>query len=113
MVDRVLDVLVQVSLDGDPRRGGVVEADLPRLTDDVAAASRLLLRGLMAIAPLGAEPAAAFAQLAEIAARTRVHHPEATWMSAGMSADLEAAIAAGATHVRVGTGLLGSRPVLG
>jgi PLP dependent protein len=111
--DRCLDVFVQVSLDDDPKRGGVVEADLYRLTDAVADAPRLRLLGLMAIAPLTVDPRRAFARLAELSERTRAQHPAARWLSAGMSGDLEAAIAAGATHVRVGTGILGSRPVLG
>jgi pyridoxal phosphate enzyme (YggS family) len=111
--DRHLDVFVQVSLDDEPARGGVVDADLPALADAVASAPRLRLRGLMAIAPLGGDPARAFRRLAELMDRTRTDHPEAHWLSAGMSADLEAAIEVGATHVRVGTGILGSRPVLG
>ena len=111
--ERDLDVFVQVSLDGDPTRGGVVEADLSRLADAVAVTSRLRLLGLMAIAPLETDPRQAFDRLAELADRTRIDHPEAQWLSAGMSGDLEAAIAAGATHVRVGTGILGYRPVLG
>jgi PLP dependent protein len=111
--ERDLDVFVQVSLDGDPTRGGVVEADLSRLADAVADTSRLRLLGLMAIAPLETDPRQAFDRLAELADRTRIDHPEAQWLSAGMSGDLEAAIAAGATHVRVGTGILGYRPVLG
>jgi PLP dependent protein len=111
--ERDLDVFVQVSLDGDPTRGGVVEADLARLADAVTHAPRLQLLGLMAIAPLDTDPRRAFDRLAELADRTRVDHPQARWLSAGMSNDLEAAIAAGATHVRVGTGILGSRPVLG
>jgi PLP dependent protein len=110
---RVLDVFVQVSLDGDTARGGVLESELARLVDTVSRAPRLRLRGLMAIAPLAEHPAAAFGRLAELAERTRADHPEARWLSAGMSGDLEAAIEAGATHVRVGTGILGSRPQLG
>jgi uncharacterized pyridoxal phosphate-containing UPF0001 family protein len=70
----------------------------------------LQLRGLMAVAPLGEDPAAAFARLADIRAQFLEHHPGATWLSAGMSADLEQAIRAGATHVRVGSAVLGSRP---
>ena len=63
----------------------------------------------MAVAPLGWEPERAFARLAEIAAEFRADHPEATALSAGMSGDLEVAIAYGATHVRVGSALLGKR----
>ena len=64
----------------------------------------------MAVAPLGADPAQAFAGLARIADDVRRAHPGATWLSAGMSADLEAAIEHGATHLRVGSAVLGQRP---
>ena len=67
----------------------------------------------MAVAPLGVEPGVAFAQLASVARAVRADHPEATWISAGMSADLEAAVANGATHLRVGSAILGSRPPVG
>jgi pyridoxal phosphate enzyme (YggS family) len=110
---RTLGVLVQVSLDGDPARGGVLVDDLPRLADAVAAAPGLVLHGVMAVAPFGADPAPAFERLAELAAVVRSAHPAATWISAGMSGDLEAAVGAGATHLRVGSAVLGSRPPLG
>jgi pyridoxal phosphate enzyme (YggS family) len=110
--DRELGVLLQVSLDGDPDRAGAQPADLPRLAAAVAAAPQLQLRGVMAVAPLGAEPRAAFARLAEVAAGLRSEHPQAGWISAGMSGDLDEAVAEGATHVRVGTALLGRRPPL-
>ena len=64
----------------------------------------------MAVAPLGSDARAAFDRLRDIAEGLRAEHPEATWMSAGMSGDLEAAVAAGATHLRVGSAILGSRP---
>jgi PLP dependent protein len=70
----------------------------------------LRLRGLMAVAPLGEEPAVAYGRLAEIRREFVGTHPDATWLSAGMSGDLEAAVAAGATHVRLGTAVLGPRP---
>jgi hypothetical protein len=105
-----LDVFVQVSLDGDPTRGGVLDADLDALCDDVAARDPLQLRGLMAVAPMDTDPDDAFATLAEFADRVRAAHPYARALSAGMSGDLEAAIRNGATHVRVGTALLGRRP---
>ncbi|QLQ37019.1 YggS family pyridoxal phosphate-dependent enzyme [Micromonospora robiginosa] len=117
--DRPLDVLVQVSIDGDPARGGALPgvADPERGLDPVAAAvagaAGLRLAGLMAVAPLGWEPDRAFARLAEVAARLRADHPGATAVSAGMSGDLESAINHGATHVRVGSALLGMRPTLG
>ncbi len=108
-----LDVFVQVSLDDDPRRGGAAVADVPALADAVAGAADLRLLGLMAVAPQEAEPAAAFGLLHELAVRLRADHPQARWISAGMTGDLEQALAAGATHVRVGTALFGRRePVL-
>ena len=107
---RVLDVLLQVSLDGAPGRGGALPADLPPLADRAAAAASLRLAGLMAVAPLGADPDGAFAELARVAERLRADHPQAREISAGMSGDLEQAVAHGATHVRVGTALLGRRP---
>ena len=102
--------LVQVSLDGDPGRGGVPVAEVGRLADTVAATPGVGLRGVMAVAPADADPAAAFDALAEVAAAVAAAHPGATWVSAGMSGDLEAAVARGATHVRVGTAILGPRP---
>jgi pyridoxal phosphate enzyme (YggS family) len=110
--DRTLDVLIQVDLDPDPEpgRGGTAPQDVPRLADLVSGLQRLRLRGLMTVAPLGMEPDGAFGRLAEISDRLRSEHPDARWISAGMSGDLESAIAHGATHLRVGTAILGSRP---
>ena len=108
-VARTIGCLIEVSLDGDPARGGAVAADVPALADAVAAEEGLVLAGVMAIAPLGADPAAAFAELAGSAAAVRAVSPAATMVSAGMSGDLEAAVAAGATHLRIGTALLGVR----
>jgi pyridoxal phosphate enzyme (YggS family) len=101
--------LVQVALDDDPSRGGARRADVPALAAEIAAAPGLELGGVMAVAPLDADPGPAFAVLAEVAAAVRAEHPAATILSAGMSGDLEEAIAHGATHVRVGTALLGHR----
>lgn len=110
--DQPVDVLLQVSLD-PPDADGRAGAD-PSLLRDLAAAvdaaGRLRLRGLMAVAPLGADPADAFARLASIRIAVLAEHPEATWLSAGMSGDLEHAVRHGATHVRVGSAILGSRP---
>jgi pyridoxal phosphate enzyme (YggS family) len=112
---RTVDVFVQVDLGGPHgqlgERGGAAPADVPALADAVAAAAGLRLRGLMAVAPRDGDPAPAFARLAELAARVRADHPGAAEMSAGMSGDLEAAVAAGATVVRVGTALFGARPL--
>ena len=107
---RVLTCLVQVSLDGDPHRGGALLADVPSVAAAVAAEDGLVLGGVMAVAPLGVPPAAAFAPLPAMSAAVREVQPAATMISAGMSSDLEAAIAAGATHLRIGTALLGGRP---
>jgi len=104
-----LDVLVQVSLDEDPARGGAAEAALDLLAEAVERTGVLRLRGLMAIPPIAAEPDEAYARLAGLAAGLRRDHPDATILSAGMSQDLEAAIDNGATHVRIGTALLGRR----
>lgn len=109
---RTVEVLVQVSLDGDPGRGGAVSADVPALADAAAAADGLRLAGLMGLAPRGADPASAFAQLLRIAERVRTTHPQARLVSAGMSGDLEAAVSAGANVLRVGTALFGHRSPL-
>ena len=105
-------VLVQVSLDDAPGRGGAVVQDVPALADLVAAEPALELGGVMAVAPLEGDPDAAFARLWEVATRIQAAHPDATWVSAGMSEDLEAAIRHGATLLRVGSAILGSRPPL-
>lgn len=107
-----VDVLLQVSLDapGADHRSGADPGDLDELARAVEAAGMLRLRGLMAVAPLGRDPATAFARLAEIREELVAEHPDATVLSAGMSGDLEAAVAHGATHVRVGSAVLGPRP---
>lgn len=109
---RALTCLLQVRLDRAPGRGGAPPDQVPALAEAVAAAPALDLGGVMAVAPLGEDPAAAFVRLADVAARLRADHPAARIVSAGMSADLEQAVAAGATHVRVGSALLGARPPL-
>jgi pyridoxal phosphate enzyme (YggS family) len=106
---RVLDVTVQVALSDSEGRGGVPVDQAPALADVVTQAASLRLRGVMAVAPLGEDPRAAFARLREVRDGIRRSHPAATWMSAGMSGDLEAAVAEGATHLRVGSAILGSR----
>ena len=105
-------MLLQVSLDppGRDQRSGADPADLASLAATVDAAGMLTLRGLMAVAPLDEDPVAAFARLSAIRDDFIAERPGATWLSAGMSHDLEAAIGAGATHVRVGSAILGRRP---
>jgi PLP dependent protein len=107
-----VDVLVQVSIDGDPDRGGAPAAEVVALADAAAATGLLRPAGVMAVAPMDADPDAAFAALREIAATLRAAHPAATIISAGMSGDLETAVRNGATHLRIGTALLGGRPPL-
>ena len=107
--ERVVECLVEVSLDGDPARGGAAAGDVPALAEALATEEGLVLGGVMAIAPLSMEPADAFARLLASAAAVRGIRPGATMISAGMSGDLEAAVEAGATHLRIGTALLGDR----
>ena len=109
---RDLDVLLQVSLDPPDAEGrsGADPDALPDLASAVAEHGSLRLRGLMAVAPLGEDPAAAFGRLAAVRAAFVADHPDATVLSAGMSGDLEDAVRAGATHVRVGSAILGPRP---
>lgn len=109
---RIVTALVQVSLDDAVHRAGVPADGVPELADAVAGEAGLRLGGLMAIAPLAADPAPAFRRLAELAAVVRAAHPAATAISAGMSADLEAAVRSGSTHVRIGTALFGGRPAI-
>ncbi|MER6047105.1 YggS family pyridoxal phosphate-dependent enzyme [Streptomyces sp. NPDC001793] len=122
---RQLGCLIQVAFDvesgqngrmtGD--RGGVAPEGVAELAAAIAAAQGLRLDGLMTVAPLAGPYAgrqrAAFERLVEISSDLRATHPAATMVSAGMSADLEDAVAAGATHVRIGTAVLGVRPRLG
>jgi len=106
---RPIGCLIEVSLDGDPARGGAPAKEVPALAEALASEPDLLLAGVMAVAPLSMDPARAFARLLDSAALVRAVRPAATMISAGMSGDLEAAIASGATHLRIGTALLGGR----
>ncbi len=110
--ERVLTCLIQVSLAGtadDPGRGGAPLGQVPALAEALAAEEGLVLGGIMAVAPLDVPAAGAFAGLAPASAAVRAVRPSATIVSAGMSGDLEEAVAAGATHLRIGTALLGDR----
>jgi pyridoxal phosphate enzyme (YggS family) len=118
---REIGCLIQVALDAGEsargERGGVAPAGIEELAGLVAASPGLRLDGLMTVAPLTGEYAgrqrAAFERLMDLSTDLRRAHPAATMVSAGMRADLEEAVAAGATHVRVGTAVLGVRPRLG
>ena len=107
-----LPVLLQLSLDGDTSRGGVAREDLAALADHVAGLDHLRLAGLMVVPPLDGEASAHFADAARVHGELRRSHPDAVDFSAGMSGDIEEAIAAGSTCVRVGTAILGPRPVV-
>jgi len=111
---RELTCLVQVDLDtpgapADPARGGVPPGQVREIAEAIEAEQGLILGGVMAIAPLGADPARAFAPLRPCSLAVRAVNPAAAIISAGMSGDLEAAIGNGATHLRIGTALLGAR----
>jgi pyridoxal phosphate enzyme (YggS family) len=105
----MVDVFVQVSLDNLPNRGGVLPNLLPEFLDEVSAFPHLNIRGLMAVAPLGEEPVTAFQRLKELSDQVVKVHPKAWEISAGMSNDFEAAISQGATHIRIGSQILGVR----
>ena len=105
-----IGVFLQVSLDGAQGRGGAATADLSALADSVMNSTHLDLMGLMAVAPLDESSDQAFEKLATIHDGFKASYPMATSLSAGMSNDFESAISHGATHIRVGSSILGSRP---
>ena len=114
--DKMQQVLIQVDLDQsgpDPTRGGIWPAELRELAQLINQASHLELMGLMSVAPLGEKPELAFARLKEIRVDFLKENPGAQILSAGMSDDLESAILHGATHLRIGSALLGERPKIG
>ena len=106
---RPMKVFLQLSLDGDPERGGVVESELAALAEVVVAAPNLALAGLMCVPPVSAIPAEAFSQIYSVHQRFLSNFPNAQSLSTGMSGDFEVAIDHGATHIRVGSSILGSR----
>lgn len=108
-----LTCLVQVALDGEERRGGARPEDVVRLAEQIAGTDGLRAGGVMAVAPLGAPPGPAFDRLRAVSEQLQRSLPEAGAVSAGMSQDLEEAVARGATHVRVGSDVLGPRPPVG
>ncbi|MCC9704808.1 YggS family pyridoxal phosphate-dependent enzyme [Streptomyces sp. MNU76] len=120
-VGREVGCLIQVALDADEsgrgERGGVGPGGIEELADLLARSPGVRVDGLMTVAPLTGQYAgrqrAAFERLMDLSTDLRRAHPAANMVSAGMSADLEDAVAAGATHVRVGTAVLGVRPGLG
>lgn len=108
--DRTIDVFLQVNLTDDPARGGVAPTELERLAEHTLGAAALRLRGVMAVAPLEEPAASAFERLAGYSERVRAIAPHADAISAGMTHDFPEAIAAGATHLRIGSAITGKRP---
>jgi PLP dependent protein len=108
-----LDCFVQVNLTDDPARGGVDPRELDALVEAVVASDGLSLLGLMAVAPIEAEPRRAFARVRELGERIRRIAPDASALSMGMSEDYRDAVLEGATHLRIGTAITGNRPIPG
>jgi pyridoxal phosphate enzyme (YggS family) len=106
----VVDGFVQVNLTDDPGRGGIAERDVEALAEKVLSTPGLRLRGVMAVAPLDEEARPAFARLRAVSERVRSLEATADAISAGMSPDFAEAVAEGATHLRIGTAITGSRP---
>ena len=107
--DRKISIFLQLSLDGAPDRGGVLADQLGQLADQVEADSNLHLAGLMCVPPVEYEYERAFGEIAKAHSAFKAGFPNAVGLSAGMSSDFEVAIAFGATHLRVGSEILGSR----
>ncbi|WP_294179377.1 YggS family pyridoxal phosphate-dependent enzyme [uncultured Schumannella sp.] len=108
-----LDCFLELNLTEDPARGGVRPDGVTELAELALATPGIRLRGVMAVAPLGEEPRAAFARVRAVSERLRELAPEASAISAGMSGDFADAIREGATHLRIGTAITGNRPERG
>lgn len=104
-----LNVLIQVNQGGEPQKSGARPEDVAELARGIAALPRLALRGLMTLPPQSGTPRQWFAELAALRARLERDGIALDSLSMGMSGDFEDAIAAGATHVRIGTAIFGSR----
>ena len=113
MVDRKVTCLVQIGLSLDAGRSGVAAADALAIAEEIDGSGHLILGGVMAVAPLGADPRLAFEELHDVSLAIGQRFSAATTISAGMSGDLEQAVQAGATHLRIGRSVLGERPFLG
>jgi pyridoxal phosphate enzyme (YggS family) len=108
-----IDAFIQLNLTDDPNRGGVALPELEQLAERVLAAPSIRLRGVMAVAPLGEAPRAAFERVRAASDRLRLLAPHADALSMGMSGDFREAILEGATHLRIGTAITGNRPAGG
>lgn len=108
---RKLGVFIQVSLDEEfiPGRGGLPATELPKLAESILAIPQLELLGVMGVAPLAGAPEAAFARLRDSSTQLQKIAQTANLISAGMSSDYEIALNYGATHLRIGSAILGLR----
>lgn len=104
-----VEVFLEINLTTVAGRGGVEPADLGALCDHVLGLPHLVLLGVMAVAPVDEEPARAFARVRDYADQVLAQAPHARALSIGMSGDFEEAIAAGATHLRIGAAITGKR----
>ena len=111
--EQALDIFLELNLTDDPGRGGVAPQAVEALAERVLSTSGLVLRGVMAVAPLGEDPRRAFERVRVASEELRVIAPDATAISAGMSGDFREAILEGATHLRIGTAITGKRPTAG
>lgn len=107
-----LPCLIQISFDDDANRGGVAREDLPALIEEVVGLENLLIDGFMVVPPIGVDPVPVFETSKSIALQYENELGRPMKLSAGMSADFVDAVASGSDIVRVGTKLLGTRPVL-
>jgi pyridoxal phosphate enzyme (YggS family) len=110
---KTLECFLQINLTDDPARGGASWADIPAMSEMLLQARTLTFAGVMAVAPLDVDPREAFEQVARASELVRTIAPQAQAISAGMSHDFEAAIEAGATHLRIGSQITGKRPAPG
>ena len=110
-----LGVLIQANLDPDPteNRGGALPSELMNLAEMISSSEGLLLQGVMGVAPLAGDDDGAFARLQDYASQIQSSFPEANWISAGMSGDFATALKYGATHLRIGSSILGNRAFQG
>jgi pyridoxal phosphate enzyme (YggS family) len=106
-----LKVLIQANLDPNPteNRGGALPNELLKLADLISECDGLHLQGIMGVAPLAGDDEMAFSRLQEFADQIQSAHPQADWISAGMSGDFATALKYGATHLRIGSSILGNR----
>lgn len=107
---RQVDAFIELNLTEDPARGGVQPAGLESFAERAIASGNIRILGVMAVAPLGAEPRATFAEVRKASERLRRVSPESVALSMGMSGDYAEAVLEGATHLRIGTAITGNRP---